>query len=204
MAAQNQFHRIHITQMCLTRRPARARDILRLVRHFVQRSRAGEPTIESIPSDAMEVLLNYSWPGNIRELQNVIERAVILSPGPELRISASELRAMPSGRESYDGMANGSDRPSAKAKTLDEADRDLILNALGESHWVLGGPSGAAARLAMKRTTLQSKLKKLGTRGLARPPVPYHRHKCRSFGTHHFVSHPLCLVVHTAWRRNVR
>jgi len=172
MAAKGQFrsdlyYRLNVFPVTLPPLRERSDDIVRLVQHFVQKvARRMGRRIESIPSNAMDMLLNYSWPGNIRELENVIERAVILSPGPELRINASELRAMPRGRESSDGMANGRDGSSAKLRTLDQAERDLILNALGESHWVLGGPSGAAARLAMKRTTLQSKMKKLG---IARP-----------------------------------
>jgi len=168
MAAKGQFrpdlyYRVNVFPVTLPPLRERRDDVPRLVQHFAQKvARRMGRRIESIPSDAMDVLLNYSWPGNIRELENVIERAVILSRGPELRISASELRAMPPGQESSNGMANGGDRHPAKAKTLDDAERDLILSALGESHWVLGGPSGAAARLAMKRTTLQSKMKKLG------------------------------------------
>jgi formate hydrogenlyase transcriptional activator len=108
--------------------------------------------IETIPAEAMDALVQYPWPGNVRELENVIERAVILSPGAVLQINPSELKAEPAKTESH---------PSTTL-TLDDAEREHILGALRESRWVLGGPNGAAARLAMKRTTLQSKMKKLG------------------------------------------
>jgi formate hydrogenlyase transcriptional activator len=110
--------------------------------------------IETIPADAMDSLVQYAWPGNIRELENVIERAVILSPGPTLNINAGELNTSPPPIQSE--ALNGT------AVTLDDAERQHILNVLRETRWVLGGPKGAAARLAMKRTTLQSKMKKLG------------------------------------------
>ncbi|MBA5870167.1 MAG: Fis family transcriptional regulator, partial [Nitrospira sp. CR2.1] len=91
----------------------------------------------------------YGWPGNVRELENFVERAVILSSGSELFVPAAELKrpALP---------------PNGSATTLEEAERDHILKALRETNWVIGGSSGAAARLGMKRTTLQSKMQKLG------------------------------------------
>jgi formate hydrogenlyase transcriptional activator len=102
--------------------------------------------IETIPSDSMEALVRYSWPGNIRELQNFIERAVILTEGDVLR-----LPALPS-------IAVVSNAPV----TLEDAERDHILNALQNSNWVVGGARGAAARLGVKRTTLLSKMRKRG------------------------------------------
>jgi formate hydrogenlyase transcriptional activator len=105
----------------------------------------------------------------VRELENVIERAVILSPGTALQINLSELEVK--GRKSeasdrpnlsHDGSANTNHRPDGATSTLADAEREHILRALRETDWVLGGPNGAAARLAMKRTTLQSKMKKLG------------------------------------------
>jgi len=99
----------------------------------------------------MKALCNYHWPGNIRELQNVIERAVIVAKGPELRVPFSELkrRAVPDG----DGSGN---------KTLEEAERAHILATLKQTDWVIAGPNGAAARLGMHRSTLQFRMKKLG------------------------------------------
>jgi formate hydrogenlyase transcriptional activator len=96
----------------------------------------------------METLTQYPWPGNVRELENLIERAVILSPGSTLRVPLGELKTP--------GTA------SPAVTTLEEAEREHILYALRESNWIIGGPRGAAARLALKRTTLQSKMNKLG------------------------------------------
>jgi formate hydrogenlyase transcriptional activator len=105
--------------------------------------------IETIPAATMEALVRYSWPGNVRELQNVIERAVILSPGPALQVPLADLRPL------------GQQAPVA-AVTLVDAEREHILGALRETGWVVSGPKGAAARLGMKRATLQKKMKKLG------------------------------------------
>ncbi|MFZ1671977.1 MAG: helix-turn-helix domain-containing protein, partial [Nitrospira sp.] len=128
----------------------RAEDVPLLVRHFVQKFAARmKRRIETVPAEAMKALQGYSWPGNVRELENYIERAVILSSGSELFVSTAELkRAAPVG--------NGS------ATTLEDAEREHILKALRETNWVIGGDAGAAARLGMKRTTLQSKMQKLG------------------------------------------
>jgi formate hydrogenlyase transcriptional activator len=95
----------------------------------------------------MDALVRYAWPGNVRELENLIERAVILSRGATLQIPLPELRSAPE---------------AAGPVTLQEAERDHIRRVLEKSNWVVGGENGAAARLGMKRTTLQSKMKKLG------------------------------------------
>jgi formate hydrogenlyase transcriptional activator len=108
--------------------------------------------IETISTAVMEALVRYPWPGNIRELQNVIERAVILSPGPTLQVPLGDLQP---------AAAQGQ-VPTAVAVTLADAEREHILGALRETGWVVGGPRGAAARLGMKRSTLQKKIKKLG------------------------------------------
>ncbi|HMP07569.1 MAG TPA: helix-turn-helix domain-containing protein, partial [Lacipirellulaceae bacterium] len=107
--------------------------------------------IETIPTATMDALTRYPWPGNIRELQNVIERAVILSQGKSLHVPLGDLQMDP------DFSA-----PNPATLTLAEAERDHILTALRESGWVVGGPKGAAARLGMKRSTLQWKMKRLG------------------------------------------
>jgi formate hydrogenlyase transcriptional activator len=108
-------------------------------------------TIETISSDTMESLVRYQWPGNIRELENVIERAVILSSGPILRVPLEDLQnCVAPGRE------NGTPR------TLEEAERAHILATVKETKWVLSGPRGAATRLGMNRSTLQFRMKKLG------------------------------------------
>jgi formate hydrogenlyase transcriptional activator len=106
--------------------------------------------IETIPTAVMDALVRYPWPGNVRELQNVIERAVILSSGPALQVPlADQTPAGPQARV-------------AAAVTLADAEREHILGALHETRWVVAGPKGAAARLGMKRSTLQEKMKKLG------------------------------------------
>jgi len=96
----------------------------------------------------MQALARYDWPGNIRELQNFIERAVILSPGPVLAAPVRELNRRATG--------------STPAVTLAAAERDAIVKALGDADGRVGGDHGAAARLGMKRTTLQAKMRKLG------------------------------------------
>jgi formate hydrogenlyase transcriptional activator len=128
----------------------RAGDIPLLVRYFTQRiSRQMEKRVERIPAETMEALCRYRWPGNVRELENLIERAVILSQGAELHVPLGELKI--AARES----------PSP-VTTLHAAERDHILRALEKTDWVIAGPSGAAALLGMKRSTLQSKMIKLG------------------------------------------
>jgi formate hydrogenlyase transcriptional activator len=135
----------------------RREDIPMLARHFTQRfARRMGRRIDTIPSAVLEALVGYSWPGNIRELQNVLERAVILSPGPALHIPTGELKA----------TAAPVELSASAAVTLADAEREHIVRTLRATHWVLRGPNGAAARLGMKRSTLQWKMKKLG---IARP-----------------------------------
>jgi formate hydrogenlyase transcriptional activator len=100
----------------------------------------------------MNVLVRYHWPGNIRELQNLVERAVILSTGPILKVPLNDLQAPPA--------------PAAARRipTLQEAERRHILEALDASNWVISGPNGAAASLGLKRSTLQARMDKLGLR----------------------------------------
>ncbi len=105
--------------------------------------------IETIGAETLTALAHYPWPGNIRELENLIERSVILSQGPDLRVTLGELKAHATAAS--DG-----------AVTLEAAERDHILRALREANGVIGGPAGAAARLGMKRSTLQSRMTKLG------------------------------------------
>jgi formate hydrogenlyase transcriptional activator len=107
--------------------------------------------IRRIPSEMLRALTRYHWPGNIRELQNFIDRAVILSPGSTLEAPVRELK-----REGPKAQA------ASGAVTLADAEKDAILRALEESGGRVGGEQGAAARLGMKRTTLQAKMRKLG------------------------------------------
>ena len=106
--------------------------------------------IETIPSEAMKALQAYPWPGNVRELENFVERAVILTQGPDLFVSLAELQPRPS------------HTTNSGTTTLEQAEREHILKALRESNWTIGGPAGASTKLGMKRTTLQSKMQKLG------------------------------------------
>jgi formate hydrogenlyase transcriptional activator len=130
----------------------RSEDIPLLVHHFAQRfARQMNRTIETIPAETMAALTQYPWPGNIRELQNLIERAVIVSHGPVLQIALKDLDNCTAPR-----------RDNGKDETLEGAQRAHILAILKETRWVLGGARGAAARLGINRSTLQFRLKKLG------------------------------------------
>jgi transcriptional regulator with GAF, ATPase, and Fis domain len=133
----------------------RAGDIPVLVRHFVAtHSRRMGKNIEKIPDEAMAALVRWKWPGNIRELENLLERAVILTRGPILYVPLAELE---SDDEEEEAEAAVSENPNLRA-----AEREHILRVLRETKGQIGGPEGAAARLGVKRTTLNSKLKKLG------------------------------------------
>ncbi len=147
------YYRLKVFPITVPPLRERAEDIPLLVRHFAQKFAARmNKRIETIPADAMKAMQAYPWPGNIRELENFIERAVILSSGSDLFVPLAELK-----RPSHALHAgNGS------IATLEEAERDHILKVLRETNWIIGGPSGAAAKLGMKRTTLQSKMQKLG------------------------------------------
>jgi len=144
------YYRLNVFPIVVPPLRERTEDIPLLVSYFVQQyaARMGKQ-ISTIPSEAMRHLVRYPWPGNIRELQNLIERAVILSPGPVLKVPLEVLRTKP--RE-----------PSHATGTLEEAERRHILQVLEETNWVLAGPRGAAARLGMTRSTLQFRMKKLG------------------------------------------
>lgn len=144
----------------------RQEDIPALVHYFTRKfARRMNKNIDTIPTETMTALSRYHWPGNIRELENFIERAVILSPGSSLTVPLAELkhrgnRAAPAGAPNAPpalGWPNGH-----QFSTLEEAEREHIRQALQQANWLVGGPSGAAARLGMKRTTLQSKMAKLG------------------------------------------
>ena len=157
------YYRLNVFPIRVPALRERPEDIPLLVRHFVQQfSRRLSKTIDTIPSETMTTLVKYPWPGNIRELQNVIERAVILTAGPVLKVATEDLRArtnnvvMPSRAPS---------RPSRNMRSmLDEAERQQILAALEQANWTIAGPNGAAALLGTKRSTLQSRIKKLGIR----------------------------------------
>jgi len=144
------YYRLRVFPLTMPALRERQDDIPTLVRYFVQKyARRMNRAIETIPSETLDLLVRYSWPGNIRELENLIERAVIVSPGPVLRVPLGDLK-LPS--EPVPG----------EILTLDAAEREHILKALEASNWVLAGPKGAAVRLGVKRTTLQSRMQKLG------------------------------------------
>jgi formate hydrogenlyase transcriptional activator len=149
------FYRLNVFPVHVPPLRERQEDIPLLVRHFVQQSsRRMHKTIDTIPTETMNALVRYHWPGNIRELQNLIERAVILSSGPVLKVPLADLktRAVAAAPRNHD--------------TLEEAERKHMVGVLEDANWVIAGPNGAAARLGMKRSTLQFRMKKLG---IARP-----------------------------------
>ena len=152
------YYRLNVFPLLLPPLRDRPDDIPRLVRHFTQRfARRMGRRIETISTSAMDALVRYPWPGNVRELQNVIERAVILSPGSTLMVSLADLQVAPA------QAANAASVTTAPVKLI-EAEREHILTALNATSWVVGGANGAAARLGMKRSTLQKKMQKLGIR----------------------------------------
>ncbi len=143
------YYRLNVFPITVPPLRDRREDIPLLVRYFVQQNaRRMNKKITSIPAEAMQVLTRYHWPGNIRELQNFIERAVIITSGSTLQAPVRELKRGVSG--------------TGDARTLAAAERDAIAQALRESGGRVGGDRGAAARLGMKRTTLQAKMRKLG------------------------------------------
>ena len=152
------FYRLNVFPIYVPALRERSEDIPLLVNHFAQRfARRMNRTIETIPAETMAALTRYPWPGNIRELQNLIERAVILSHGPVLQIPLQDLDNRTAPR-----------RDNGKDQTLEAAERAHILAILKETRWVLAGSRGAAARLGMNRSTLQFRLKKLG---IVRPDI---------------------------------
>jgi len=156
------FFRLNVFPIQVPPLRERHGDIPLLVRHFAQQfSKRMNKTIDTISSATMEALSRYHWPGNIRELQNVIERAVITSTGPVLKVDVADLKiskpSSPAEKSSAQGSTNGGLRD-----TLEETERQQILKALKQSNWVVAGPKGAAAKLGMKRSTLQLRMSKLG------------------------------------------
>jgi formate hydrogenlyase transcriptional activator len=143
------YYRLNVFPITLPPLRERKDDIPLLVEYFVRSfaMRQGK-TINHIPDDVLEVLKGYDWPGNIRELQNLIERAVIMTTGPVLCLSFAHLRREPA--------------HCAPIRTLGDAARSHITAVLRETNWVIGGRRGAAARLGLPRTTLLSKMQKLG------------------------------------------
>jgi formate hydrogenlyase transcriptional activator len=147
------YYRLNVFPIIIPALRDRKEDIPLLVRYFAQKyARRMKKLIDTIPAKAMTTLTEYHWPGNVRELENFIERAVILSRGAELQIPLPEFKQ----------RAQLTPAPANVFATLEHAEREHIMRALSETKWVIGGPSGAAARLGMKRTTLQSLMRRLG------------------------------------------
>jgi formate hydrogenlyase transcriptional activator len=162
------YYRLNVFPIQIPALRDRAEDIPLLVRYFVQKlSRRLNKAVEYIPADTMDALASYSWPGNIRELENLIERAVLLSPGKELRIPLSEIKSSSSvATEPSSSFASltSSTSLASSISTLEDAERQHILRALKHTQWRVAGPKGAAVLLGMKRTTLQARIRKLGIR----------------------------------------
>jgi formate hydrogenlyase transcriptional activator len=144
------YYRLNVFPVAVPPLRERRRDIPLLVRYFAQQfSRRADKRIESIPKETMDILVQWPWPGNIRELQNVIERAVILSSGTHLQVPLSDFKTQET-------------KVASTVKPLVSVEREHIVRAIREARGVIGGPQGAAARLGMKRTTLQARMRKLG------------------------------------------
>jgi len=154
MAADKEFrndlyYRLNVFPLAVPALRDRREDIPLLIRYFAQKfARRMNKTIDSIPTEDLARLSRYDWPGNVRELENLIERATILSQGGALHLS-------------HEKAASLSEKHGTSITTLEDAERDHIMRALQATKWIIGGPHGAAARLGMKRTTLQSKMRKL-------------------------------------------
>ena len=145
------YYRLNVFPISIPPLRDRRDDIPRLVRHFANKfARRMEKRIDRVSKKTMEALCRHNWPGNIRELQNLMERAVLLSPGRSLRVPLADIAT------SYDAD------PACIGSALEQVERELILKALRECNWVVGGNSGAAARLRLNRTGLAYKMKKFG------------------------------------------
>ena len=165
MVKRNQFrsdlyYRLNVFPVPLPPLRARRDDIPALVQHFVEiYAHRMDKQIEHIPPETMSALSSYEWPGNIRELQNFIERSVILSSGNTLCPPLESLRA-------------AAETESLEAVTLEDAERDHIRKVLEQTRWVVAGPKGAAARLGIKRSTLYFRMQKLGISRNSKESLP--------------------------------
>jgi formate hydrogenlyase transcriptional activator len=157
------FFRLNVFPVKVPALRERSEDIPLLVRHFANEfSRRMNKTIETISSETMDALCQYHWPGNIRELQNVIERAVILSRGPALVVPLPEIQANVTPTTSGEEESSRPTRRQPVRSILADVDREQILHALKEAGGRVGGRNGAAFRLGLKRTTLITRMNKLG------------------------------------------
>jgi formate hydrogenlyase transcriptional activator len=157
------FFRLNVFPVHVPPLREREGDIPLLVRHFTQHfSKRMNKVFETIPSATMDALCQYHWPGNIRELQNVIERAVIISAGPVLGFDVDDLKFSRDSHAREGATISKSATKGALGDILKETQREQILKALEQCNWVVAGPDGAAARLGMKRSTLHLRMQKLG------------------------------------------
>ena len=164
------FYRLNVFPIRIPALRERPEDIPLLARHFAQQfARCINKGIGSIPLETMNALCQYSWPGNIRELQNVLERGVILASGPALEFEFLDMTINDSASAVSDQAQAGSNSPGKLRRILDETERKEIVAALETSRWVIAGINGAAALLGMKRSTLQMRMQKLGITRSARP-----------------------------------
>ena len=163
------YYRLNVFPITLPPLREREDDIPLLIAHFVQKfAKKQGKEIDAIPEDVIEVLMHHSWPGNIRELQNIIERAVIVTTGPVLDIRTIDLQRAESMTQHV-----GS-KPVKQTRTLEEADRAHITETLRATNWVVGGRRGAAAKLGLARTTLIAMMQRLGIRRETLGQVPEH------------------------------
>jgi formate hydrogenlyase transcriptional activator len=154
------YYRLNVFPIPLPPLRARREDIPALVEHFVEvYARRMGKQIDQISSETMSELASYAWPGNIRELQNFIERSVILSSGNVLQAPFASLKA-------------AATTEAQEAVTLEEAERNHIRKTLDQTRWVVSGPNGAAARLGIKRSTLYFRMQKLGISRSDKDPLP--------------------------------
>jgi formate hydrogenlyase transcriptional activator len=168
------YYRLNVFPIRVPSLRERTEDIPLLVRHFVKEfSRRNQRVIDTIPSETMQALIRYHWPGNIRELQNVIERAVIISRGPVLNVTLAELPEVTSAPAPV--LTSGKMSHESLQQVLEATERDQILRALDKANGVVAGPGGAAALLGLKRSTLQLRMQKLGIR-LSRTAVDNGKH----------------------------
>jgi formate hydrogenlyase transcriptional activator len=156
------YYRLNVFPIVVPPLRERREDIALLVRHFAQKyAQRMNRKIELIPSETMDALTRWSWPGNVRELENLIERAVILSRGPVLSVPLTELHPVEAvePRSSATMPILPTCYPS---RSLEATEREHILRVLREANGIVAGPRGAAARLGLKRTTLLSRMQRLG------------------------------------------
>jgi formate hydrogenlyase transcriptional activator len=150
------YYRLKVFQITIPPLRDRRYDIPPLVWHYMRKhAHAMRKTVDAIPDGAMEVLMRYPWPGNVRELNHFIERSVVLTSGNVLQLPLPEYDQIIRNRAAIAP-------PPATSRTMEEIEREYILQALRESNWVVGGPDGAAKKLGLKRTTLASRIEKLG------------------------------------------